>query len=80
MASRRMALGEPTSPWPSGVMVAAFSPNPLAAMAAAASRTTAFWVARRFSSDRLKCANSTGTRVTSGASTRRLSASSSWPV
>ena len=77
MASRRMALGEPTSPLVSGVMVAALSPRPVMTMAAAASRTLALRLARRASSDRSKCTNSVGTRVTSGASTRKPSSSNS---
>ncbi len=80
ISSRRMALGEPTSFLVSGVMVAALRPRPVAAMARAASRTTAFWVARRFSSDRSKWTKSVGTRVTSGVRTRRLSSSNSCPV
>ena len=48
----KMALGEPTSSGSSGVTVAAFMPNPVSLMAAAASCTTSLSVARRFSSDR----------------------------
>ena len=53
--SRRIRLGLPTSPVVSGVIVAALSPRPVSRMAAAASRTTALAVARRFSRERSKC-------------------------
>ena len=53
ISSRRIRFGEPTSLRAfSGVIVAAFSPRPRSRTAAAASETTAFWVARRFSSER----------------------------
>ncbi len=52
ISSRRIRFGEPTSPAPSGVTVAAFSPKPCSRIAFAASYTTAFCVARRFSSER----------------------------
>ena len=47
IALRRIALGEPTSPCPSGVTVAALRPSFVRFIAAAASSTTAFFVARR---------------------------------
>ena len=54
ISSRRIRFGEPTSPRPSGVTVAAFSPSPCSRIAAAASWTTPFCVARRPSSERSK--------------------------
>ena len=47
ISSRRIRFGEPTSPRSSGVIVAAFRPSPCSRIAAAASCTTAFCVARR---------------------------------
>ena len=49
MPRRRMAFGEPTSSAPSGVIVAALIPSPVSRIASAASWTTPFSVARRFS-------------------------------
>ena len=80
ISSRRMRFGEPTSPAPSGVTVAAFSPYPCSRIAAAASCTTPFCVARRPSSERSKRTNSSSTPMTSDASVRRPSSSSSCPV
>src|SRR5438067_4088857 len=80
ISSRRMRFGDPTSPRPSGVTVAPFSPSPCSRIAAAASLTTRFSVARRFSSERSKRGNSSSTPITSGRRTRRASSSSSWPV
>ena len=54
ISSRRIRFGEPTSPRVSGVTVAAFSPRPCSRIAAAASCTTRFLVARRLSSERSK--------------------------
>ena len=50
--SRRRRLGEPTPPMSGGVTVAALSPRPDSTIAAAASRTTSFFVARRLSRER----------------------------
>ena len=50
IAFRTIAFGEPTSSFPSGVIVAALSPSLWRFIAAAASSTTTFRVARRFSS------------------------------
>ena len=47
ISSRRIRFGEPTSSRVSGVTVAAFSPSPCSRIAAAASWTTPFFVARR---------------------------------
>src|SRR6476619_5616334 len=80
ISSRRIRFGEPTSPRPSGVTVAAFSPRPDSRIAAAASCTTPFWVSRRFPRDRSKRESSSVTPTTSGASTRSASSSSSCPV
>ena len=80
ISSRRIRFGEPTSPAPSGVIVAAFSPIPTSRIAAAASWTTAFSVARRFSSERSKRGKSSSSPTTSGARTRSASSSSSCPV
>ncbi len=51
-ASRSSRFGLPTSSAPSGVIVAALSPSPVARIAAAASVQTPFSVARRLSSER----------------------------
>src|SRR5438067_4790708 len=80
ISSRRMRFGEPTSPRPSGVTVAPFSPSPCSRIAAAASLMTRFSVARRFSSERSKRGKSSSTPITSGRSKRRASSKSSWPV
>src|SRR5918994_4819082 len=80
ISSRMIRFGEPTSPAPSGVTVAALSPSPCSRIAAAASCTIAFSVARRDSSERSKRGRSSSTPVTSRASTRSDSSSSSWPV
>src|SRR5437762_13843021 len=80
ISSRRSRFGEPTSFAPSGVIVAAFRPSPDSRSSAAASWTTAFCVARRDSSDRSKRGKSSWIPITSGASTRSDSSSSSWPV
>src|SRR5438094_2175773 len=80
ISSRRMRFGEPTSSRPSGVTVAPFNPSPCSRIAAAASWTTRFSVARRCSSERSKRGKSSSTPITSGRSTRRASSSSSWPV
>ena len=66
ISSRRMRFGEPTSPAPSGVTVAALRPKPCSRIAAAASCTTPFSVARRFSSERSKRGNASSTPMTSG--------------
>ena len=52
ISSRRIRFGEPMSSRPSGVIVAAFRPRPCSRIACAASFTTAFFVVRRFSSER----------------------------
>ncbi len=52
IALRRMALGEPTSPVVSGVIVAALRPSLARFIASAAWWTTALFVARRCSSER----------------------------
>src|SRR5262245_28436431 len=80
ISSRRILFGEPTSPAPSGVTVAAFSPRPASRISAAASCTTRFSVARRASSERSYRGSASSTPVTSGASTRTASSSSSCPV
>ena len=58
ISSRRIRFGLPTSPAVSGVTVAAFSPSPASRIAAAASWTTWFSVARRDSSERSNRGNS----------------------
>jgi hypothetical protein len=78
--SRRMRLGEPTSSEPSGVIVAAFSPNPASHIARAASCTTELLVWRRLSRDRSKRSISSARPSTSGESTRRACSKSSCPV
>ena len=80
ISSRRIRFGEPTSPAPSGVTVAAFSPKPCSRIAAAASYTTPFWVARRPSSERSKRTKPSSTPMTSGWRVRNASSSSSCPV
>ena len=80
ISSRRIRFGEPTSSRVSGVTVAAFSPSPCSRIAAAASWTTAFLVARRDSSERSKRGRSISSPITSGARTRSDSSRSSWPV
>src|SRR3954469_25409977 len=80
ISSRRMRFGEPMSPRPSGVTVAALSASPCSRMAAAASCTIPLSVSRRRSSERSKRGNSISIPITSGSSTRRLSSSSSCPV
>src|SRR5437764_3087350 len=80
ISSRRIRFGEPTSPARSGVIVAPFRPSPCSRIAAAASWTTAFSVARRFSTERSKRGNSSSRPITSGARIRMDSSSSSWPV
>ena len=80
ISSRRIRFGEPTSPRVSGVTVAPLSPRPCWRIAAAASCTTRFLVARRLSSERSKRGSSSSRPITSGASTRSDSSSSSWPV
>src|SRR5436305_6047549 len=80
ISSRRMRFGEPMSPRPSGVTVAAFNPSPCSRIAAAASWTTPLSVSRRRSSERSKRGNSSSTPITPGSSTRRLSSRSSCPV
>ena len=80
ISSRRIRFGLPTSSAPSGVIVAAFSPNRDSRIAFAASMTTSFLVVRRFSSERSKCSTSTGTWVTLGSITLSACSSSSWPV
>src|SRR5260370_1508084 len=77
---RRIALGLPTSPAPSGVIVAAFSPYPHSRSAAAASMTTWLRVARRLSSERSKSRRSIAKPMTSGSRSRTASLSSSSPV
>src|SRR5438445_4546100 len=77
---RRIAFGLPTSPAPSGVMVAAFRPYPCSRSAVAASRTTWFRVSRRRSSERSKSSRSTLKPMTSASSSRTASSSSSSPV
>src|ERR671916_252617 len=77
---RKMAFGEPTSSGASGVMVAALSPYPVSFIAAAASCTTWFSVARRFSSERSYLLNSRFNPVTEGSRTRKDSSRSSCPV
>ena len=52
ISSRRIRFGEPTSPAPSGVTVAAFSPSPVSRIARRRLVHDAVVVARRFSSDR----------------------------
>ena len=66
ISSRRIRFGEPTSPAPSGVTVAAFSPKPCSRTAAAASWTTPLLVARRPSSERSKRTKPSSTPITSG--------------
>ena len=78
--SRRMRFGLPTSPVCSGVIVAAFSPNPVSRMAAAASWTTALPVARRLARERSNRTSSRSKPRTSGSRTRSASRSNSWPV
>src|SRR5262245_35081164 len=80
IASRRIAFGLPTSPMPSGVIVAAFRPKPWRASASAASRTTALRVARRLSSERSYRSKVIWSPVTAGSSTRSDSSRSSCPV
>src|SRR5437870_3167807 len=80
ISSRRIRFGEPTSPRPSGVIVAAFRPSPCSRIAAAASWTTLFPVARRLSSDRSKRGKSSSRPITSARRTRSASSSSAWPV
>src|SRR5438874_307815 len=80
ISSRRIRFGEPTSSAPSGVIVAAFRPSPAWRTAAAASCTIAFFVARRDSSERSNRGSRNSSPVTSGASTRSASSSSSCPV
>src|SRR2546423_2205126 len=80
ISSRRMRFGEPTSPRPSGVIVAAFNPRPCSRIAVAASCTTPLSVSRRRSSERSNRGKSSSTPMTSGSRTRRLSSSSSCPV
>src|SRR5215211_2430049 len=80
ISSRRTRFGEPTSPAPSGVTVAAFRPRPASRTAAAASWTTWFCVVRRDANERSWRGSSSSIPVTSGASTRTASSSSSCPV
>src|SRR5512146_3142401 len=80
ISSRRILFGEPTSSRVSGVTVAALRPSPCSRIAAAASWTIAFLVARRDASERSKRGRSISRPVTSGARTRSDSSSSSWPV
>ena len=80
ISSRRIRLGLPTSPAPSGVTVAALRPSPCSRTALAASCTTSLAVDRRDSNERSKRGSSSSTPITSGASTRRDCSSSSWPV
>ena len=70
-SSRRIRLGEPTSPASSGVIVAAFTPSPVRRMDAAAARTTSLAEARRRSRDRSNRSNEISNPITSGSSTRR---------
>src|SRR5260370_6769848 len=77
---RRIALGLPTSPAPSGLIVAAFSPYPHSRSAAAVSMTTWLRVARRRSSERSKSRRSIAKPMTSGSRSRTASLSSSSPV
>ena len=76
-SSRRIRLGEPTSPASSGVIVAAFTPSPVRRMDAAAARTTSLAEARRRSRDRSNRSNEISNPITSGSSTRRACSSSS---
>src|SRR3954465_3117108 len=78
--SRRIRFGEPTSSLPSGVIVAALSPNPASRIARAASWTISLPVERRFSSERSNVSSSSSTSNTSPSSTRIDCSSSSWPV
>ena len=63
ISSRRIRFGEPTSSAPSGVTVAALRPYPCSRIAAAASCTTRFWVARRPSRERSKRTKSSSTPI-----------------
>jgi hypothetical protein len=73
----RTAFGEPTSPGLSGVIVAALRPKPASFIASAASYTTLFSVARRFSSERSYRSNSKFSPVTEESNTLKDSSRSS---
>src|SRR5450759_153579 len=77
---RRMAFGLPTSPLPSGVMVAALIPNPSSRSASAASMTPSLRVLRRSSRERSKLRFSISSPITPGSSKRSASRRSSSPV
>src|SRR5690348_1719283 len=77
---RRIALGLPTSPEPSGVTVAALIPKPSSRRAAEASITDWLRVRRRSSSERSKFLVSTLNPSTPGSRSRSASLSSSSPV
>src|ERR687894_2283685 len=77
---RKIAFGEPTSSGASGVTVAALRPNPVSFVAAAASCTTLFSVALRFSSERSYLLNSRFNPLTEGSRTLKDSSKSSCPV
>src|ERR1700681_926196 len=77
---RRMALGLPTSPLPSGVIVAALIPNPSSRRAAAASSTAWFLVFLRSPRERSKSRFAISNPSTSGSRRRSASRSSSSPV
>src|SRR2546426_9481519 len=77
---RRIPFGLPTSPEPSGAIVAALMPKPSCLRAAAASRTHWFRVLRRSSSERSKSRILTSRPSTPGSSRRSASRRSSSPV
>ena len=80
ISSRRMRFGEPTSPRVSGVIVAAFRTRPASRIAAAASWTTSFCVARRFSSERSNRRSSSSMPIVPARGPRSASSRGSCPV